>query len=101
VEVGHEGSAGDAGIFRESDLRRNLEDGHLDVPPPTPLPGDNIPMPYYLIGDGAFALRETMMTPFSGRRAVGGPPREERIFNYRLSRARRGVECSFGILSQR
>ena len=38
------------------------------------------------------------MKPFS-RRTV--EQREHRVFNYRLSRARRSVECSFGLLTSK
>jgi hypothetical protein len=49
------------------------------------------------VGDDAFALRTYMMKP-SGNKDM---TRKQRIFNYRLSRARRVVEDSLGILANR
>ena len=54
-------------------------------------------MPFFLVGDNAFPLRSYMVKPFSHRYES----REERIFNYRCSRARRVVENGFGILANR
>lgn len=51
---------------------------------------------YVFLGDEAFALNENLMKPFSGTHRKGSA---ERIFNYRLSRARRVVENVFGICS--
>ncbi|XP_049799935.1 uncharacterized protein LOC126235247 [Schistocerca nitens] len=43
----------------------------------------------------AFGLQKHLMRPYSGTHST----LEKRIFNYRLCRARRHVECAFGILS--
>lgn len=47
------------------------------------------------VGDEAFPLRRDLMRPYPGTLTPG----PERTFNYRLSRARLVVECSFGILA--
>lgn len=41
------------------------------------------------------------MKPYSHKRAGSHLTNEERVFNYRLSRARRTIENAFGILSMR
>nr|CAI5838218.1 unnamed protein product [Callosobruchus analis] len=46
--------------------------------------------------DDAFPLQRHIMKPYAGTHAKGSP---KRIYNYRLSRARRIVENAFGILS--
>jgi hypothetical protein len=54
-------------------------------------------VPYYIIGDDAFALKTWMMKPYSVRGLTGEP----KIFNYRHSRAQRAVEDAFGMLTSR
>lgn len=62
--------------------------------------GTNIMAPYVFLGDEAFALSENMMKPYSQRAIQRNTGNSQRIFNYRLSRARRVVENTFGILAQ-
>ncbi len=64
-------------------------------PPADPLPQDNRPMPYFILGDDAFALRTWLMKPF----CQWNMSDEQRIFNYSLSRGRYIVENAFGILA--
>ena len=97
VDIGGPGSSSDAGIFLHSELREVLEGNEVDLPDPEPLPNDTEPIPYFIIGDDAFPLRQWCMKPYSRSNMA----REARIFNYRLSRARRVVENAFGILSQK
>ena len=52
---------------------------------------------YFLVGDEAFRLQSWLLRPYPGQ----GIPEEQRIFNYRLSRARRVIENAFNILATR
>ena len=97
ADLGGTGSASDAQIYNGSELKELAESGFLGLPFPDPLPHDYQDVPYFFVGDDAFALRETMMKPYSKRNLND----DERIFNYRLSRARRVVENAFGILANR
>ncbi|CAG9560028.1 unnamed protein product [Danaus chrysippus] len=55
-------------------------------------------IPYFFVGDEAFDLHRHLLRPFGGKRLTV----EKRVFNYyRLCRARRYVECAFGILSNK
>ncbi len=74
-----------------------LPTGRAHVPPADRLPYDDQDTPYYLVGDNAFAMKTWLLKPYPHHKQVD----DERLFNYRLSRARRVVECTFGILAQR
>ena len=100
VDIGATGSASDAAIFNWSEMKEVIENGTIGFPAADPLPNDDRPMHYFIIGDDAFPLRtwRTWLTkPFSRRNLLdaGG------IFNYRLSRVEGAVENAFGILSNK
>ena len=97
VDIGANGICSDGGVFRETGLCKAVEGGRAGIPPPTSLPNDDQPIPYAFVGDDAFGLRTWLMKPFPHH----GLSNSKRIFNYRLSRARRVVENAFGILSHR
>jgi hypothetical protein len=91
-------SSSDGQIYKLSDLRRELDQNMSHAfPQPHPLSNDNQNVPHFIIGDGAFSLRTYLMKPYSTRNITY----ENRIFNYRLSRARRVVENAFGNLANR
>ena len=95
--TGAAGSASYAGVFNGSRLRTFLKEERIAFPDPEPLPGDDRNMPYFLVGDDAFGLWKWMMKPYSAKHLS----HSQRVFNYRLSRARRAVENAFGILENR
>jgi hypothetical protein len=97
VDAGRNGQCSDGGVFAECSLRKALEKKNLGVPDSTPLPNATEPMPYAIVADEAFPLRTWLMKPFPRR----GLTHQQRIYNYRLSRARRVVENAFGILVHR
>ena len=72
--------------------------GNLDIPEEkVKLPNSNIKTSYYFVGDAAFEISKNMIRPYPGQEL----PDDKRIFNYRLSRARRCIENTFGILRAR
>ncbi|XP_049275247.1 uncharacterized protein LOC119405786 [Rhipicephalus sanguineus] len=97
VDVGAYGKQSDGGVLEQSKFGRRLEEGKLHLPRDLALPNTSHSAPCVFVGDEAFQLRTDFLRPYPGRGLEG----EERIFNYRLSRARRCAENAFGILAAR
>lgn len=98
VDVGSYGKECDSSIFKRSNLWRSIETGSLKLPEEQLLQGTESPkIPYFFVGDEAFGLHKHLLRPFGGNHLTV----EKRVFNYRLCRARRYVECAFGILSNK
>ena len=105
--VGCLGRISDGGVLRASDLYEIIVSGTLNPPPPNPLlikdPQWNVvgetqqPLPYMIVGDEAFPLKEEIMKPYARKQLDDAT----RIFNYCLPRIRRVSENAFGILSSR
>ncbi|XP_056633555.1 uncharacterized protein LOC130443108 [Diorhabda sublineata] len=84
VDIGSYGRNADGGVFQNSSLYPLLENDSL------------LPQGAVLVGDDAFPLKPYLLKPYSSTPTIA-----EKIFNYRLSRARRIVENGFGILAAR
>ena len=97
VDIGAYGKESDSTIFHNSKLYDSLMKGSLPIPISKPLPGFQEPVPFVFIGDEAFSISNNVMRPYSGKHLTV----KQRIFNYRLSRARRYFECAFGILANK
>ncbi|XP_011868324.1 PREDICTED: putative nuclease HARBI1 [Vollenhovia emeryi] len=97
VDIGQYGSVSDGGVWNNTDFAEALEKELVDIPPPKNLPNTNIITHYAFVGDEAFPLKLYMLRPYSKDNLTDA----QRIFNYRLSRARRVIENAFGILTAR
>ncbi|KAF2901209.1 hypothetical protein ILUMI_04976 [Ignelater luminosus] len=88
INVSANGRVSDAGVVQQSSLCGTMQAVHnpLNFPKPQPLPGQNSEVPYVIIGDDAFPLGKHLLKPYPQRR---------------LSRSRRMIESSFGILANR
>lgn len=79
-------------------MKKAFEDNTLSVLKARLLSNTNCLLPFCLVGDEGFPLKTYLMRPFAKRNLQSN---DQRIFNYRLSRARRIVENTFGILVSR
>lgn len=96
IDVGAYGHEADSSVFRQSAFGKMLYSQQLQIPVALPLTENNI-QPYVFVADEAFGLHANLLRPFPGR----GLNNTRRVFNYRLSRARRTVECAFGVLANK
>jgi len=87
IDVGTNGRVNDALVFSKPTFNEVLQTNTL-----------NLPTEGVFVGDDAFLLRKNTMKPYTLKRPL---TLKERIFNYRLSRARRISENAFGIMVSR
>ncbi|XP_036321252.1 protein ALP1-like [Rhagoletis pomonella] len=97
IDVGCNGRVSDGGVFGKSTFQHALNMNSLGLPSSRPLEGRELNVPYVLVADDAFRMQKHLLKPYPGRNLSAG----QRIFNYRLSRARRIVENVFGIMAKR
>ncbi|XP_050339370.1 uncharacterized protein LOC126765690 [Bactrocera neohumeralis] len=97
IDVGCNGRVSDGGVFGKSTFQKALDNNTLRLPLPQPLLNRDRDCPYLLVADDAFRMQKHILKPYPGKNLTAG----QRIFNYRLSRARRVVENAFGIMAKR
>lgn len=94
VNIGSTAASHDSRVFTTSEFGKALENNRLALPPSRTLPQHNIAVPSTFLADSGFALKRHVMRPFAVTNS-----RMDRVFNYRLSRARMTIECAFGQLA--
>lgn len=98
VDIGSYGKDCDSHIFKKCSLWSSILNSELELPKENCLTGTTSPnMPYFFVGDEAFAIHKHLLRPYGGSNLT----MKQRIYNYRLCRARRYVECTFGILTNK
>ena len=98
VDVGAAGRASDAGVYGQLMLKKAIASNTLSLPCPTPLPKrSEFELNYHIVGDDAFPMSVNLMKPYPQHNLEP----QKRVFNYRLSRARRVVENAFEIPAHR
>ncbi|XP_019700619.1 protein ALP1-like isoform X1 [Harpegnathos saltator] len=98
IDVGDYGSNSDGGVWANSNFGQSLQHDTAHIPLPKVLPGATNMLLCVFVGDEAFPLKPYLMRPYPRRLLTSD---SQRIFNYRLSKARRTIENAFGILVSR
>lgn len=98
ISIGSYGKDCDSSIFKTITFWKKLTEGTLKISKPKPLNEQlETNVPFVLVGDEGFTLHKNLLRPFGGTHL----DKKKRIFNYRLTRARRYVECVFGIFANK
>ena len=72
MDLGEVGRRSDGGIFSNCAFGKALDNGTFELPRPSPPPGTTTPqLPYTIVGDAAFPLRNYMLRPYPGRNLSG------------------------------
>lgn len=93
VDIGYSRRS-DGGIFRDSIISQNFANKKMNLPDKKLLSPDRPSLPYVLVADEAFQFTNYLLRPYPKK----DRNQERCIYNYRLSRARRTIENTFGII---
>ena len=85
VDIGDSGRQSDGSVYNNSHLGHAIEHNLLNIPKPDKINPESLKLyPFVFVADDAFGLKPHMMKPYPNQNL----PIDQRIFNYRLSRAR-------------
>ncbi|KAL3182478.1 hypothetical protein MRX96_007166 [Rhipicephalus microplus] len=98
TDIGAPGSEGDAGVWQTTLLQKDIDNKKAGLPELVKVASSpDVHVPPVFVADDAFPIEQNLLKPYGGTNLT----EEKKIFNYRLSRARRVVENAFGILANR
>ena len=96
--MGTSGRWTDGGTWEHCSLNIAIPNKELQLPPEERLKEFVVPSPYTFVAAEEFPLKTWLMRPIPG---AGLHSHTQRVHNYRLNRARRTIENSFGIMVSR
>ena len=88
LNIGDYGRLSDGGVLSNSSFGNAMKTNSLALPDADNVAGIKSPIPYFFVGDQAFPLSTNMLRPYLSSYLQ----LNQRIFNYRLSRALRVIE---------
>ena len=91
MNIGDSGRQSDGYVFANSFLGHGIENDTLNIPKLSLIPDSETCIPFLFVGDNAFRSKENMVKPYPSQNHT----LEKKLFDYRLSRARRIIEISF------
>ncbi|PNF14277.1 hypothetical protein B7P43_G07084, partial [Cryptotermes secundus] len=98
VDIGAYGKESDSTVFKNSALYDAIKNNTLKLPTAKPISEYfNTHLPYVIVADEAFALSGHAMHPYPKKSSTT----RKKVYNYCHSRARRFIESSFGLLSNK
>ena len=63
IDVGSDDSRNNASIYNWSEMKGS-PNNIFNLPEEKSLPGDDFPVPYYIVEDNAFGINKRLMNPF-------------------------------------
>lgn len=72
MDIGAYGKNSDGGILSHSNMGKALEKNKMNVPSDRELPGTNEKLPYVIIGDEAFPLKNYLLRPYPSPQILRG-----------------------------
>ena len=87
-------------IYSNNSIGRCIDNNVLNFPQPKLIGNyrDNILFPYVFVADEGFAMKRNMLRPYCRSDAID---EAKYVFSYCLSRLRRVIENTFGMLASR
>ncbi|XP_046672970.1 protein ALP1-like isoform X2 [Homalodisca vitripennis] len=94
IDVGGFGKQNDGATLAASDMYLKIKNNQLNIPDDSYLPGTYVKTSLVFLGDEAYPLSLRLLTPYPADNLT----MEKTAYNFRHSRARKTIECTFGIL---
>lgn len=95
-DFGTNGRVSDRGVLQKTKFFQMLQNIELNIPAAELVTNSSRHLPYIFDADDPFPLRSDIMKPFRQNDLTSS---DKKIYNYRISRARRIVKNAFGIMT--